>query len=336
MTEETNWSIVNVTLSRLLPLVVATASIGFSTPVEAAGTAAGSNIVNTATATYDGPGGVPVNVSSNTVTLKVDELLNVTVASADPGDVAVTPGSTAQVLSFTVTNTGNGPEAFRLTPTTAIGGDQFDPTATSIVLDTNGNGVYDAGVDTVYTAGSNDPVLAADGSTKVFILSTIPGGSVNGDRGQANLTAAAVTGTGSPGTSFAGAGQNGGDAVVGTTTASATDKGFYLIQSATVSFTKSAAVLDPFGGSKNLPGAVITYSLVATISGSGSLANIVITDPIPIGTTYQPGTLTLQAAALTDAVDADSGEVGGGNVKARLGTVAAGQTRTVIFKVKIN
>jgi hypothetical protein len=30
---------------------------------------------------------------------------------------------------------------------------------TSLVLDTNDNGAYDAGVDTVYAAGANDPLL---------------------------------------------------------------------------------------------------------------------------------------------------------------------------------
>src|SRR5205085_4938860 len=142
----------------------------------------------------------------------VDELLDVTVASAESGDVSAVPGATGQLLRFTLTNAGNGDEAFTLTTNAAAGGDDFDPTATSIVLDTNGNGGYDAGTDTVYVAGSNDPVLAPDQSIAIFVISSIPASALNGNRGQVDLSAVAKTGSGTPGTSFAGAGQGGGNA----------------------------------------------------------------------------------------------------------------------------
>lgn len=332
----TRWSVMNVRLALVAPLVVASASIMYSDAARASGTVAGTNISNTATASYTDSGGNPVNVPSNTVALRVDELLNVTVVSANAGDVPGQPGATNQVLSFTVTNTGNGSEAFRLQPVNAIGGDAFDPATTSLVLDTNGNGVYDPGVDTVYTSGVNDPVLAPDASVKVFVLSTLPGGATDGQRGQTDLTATAVTGSGTPGTSFAGAGQGGGDAVVGATTAHGRAGGFYIISAATISFVKSASVLDPFGGTKVVPGAVVTYTLVANVSGSGSLNNLAAGDPIPANTTFVPGSITAQAAPLTDATDADAGEFAAGRVTVRFGTVAGGQSRTVTFKVRIN
>ena len=232
----TNWSILGVQLGRIAPLVIVSASIGYAQPARAVGTAAGTTISNTATATYTDPVGTVVNVPSNQVDIRVDEILNVTVASADAGDIAALAGSTNQVLSFTVTNGGNGPEAFRIAPVNAIGGDAFDPSTTSIVLDSNGNGVYDAGVDTIYNPGSNDPVLAPDTSVKVFVLSTIPGSVTDGQRGQTDLTATAVTGSGTPGTTFTGQGTGGSDAVVGATTALGRDKGFYIVSAATVSF----------------------------------------------------------------------------------------------------
>jgi uncharacterized repeat protein (TIGR01451 family) len=336
MEQGTSWSIINVRLAYVVPLVIATATIGFSAPAKAVGTTAGTTISNTATATYDDPGGNPVSVPSNKVDIRVDELLDVTVATADPGDVVVTPGSTNQVLSFTITNTGNGSEAFRLTPNATIGGDQFDPTATSVVLDSNGNGVYDAGVDTVYTPGSNDPVLAPDASTTVFVLSSIPAGTNDLDRGIVELTAVATTGSGAPGTIFAGQGQGGGDAVVGATGADGTDRGRYVVQSATISFTKSALVADPFGGTTSVPGSIITYTLIATISGAGTLNNAAINDPIPVGTTYQNGSLTLQGSNLTDAADGDAGSFSANSVTVSLGSVTGGQTRTVTFRVRIN
>ncbi len=336
MTLGAGWSILNVRMGHIAPLVVATASIVFAHPAHAVGTAAGTTISNTATATYTDGSGNLVNVPSNKVDIRVDELLDVKVASADPGDVAALPGATNQVLTFSVTNTGNGSEAFRLAPINAIGGDAFDPTTTSLVIDSNGNGVYDPGVDTVYNAGSNDPVLAPDTSVKIFVLSTVPVGATDGQRGQTDLTATAITGSGTPGTTFAGQGQGGGDAIVGSTTALGRDKGFYIINTATVSFVKSAAVADPFGGTKSVPGSIITYTLVATVTGSGSLANLAVGDPVPAGTTYVPGTITSQSAPVTDITDADSGEFATNRVAVRFGTVVGGQTRTVTFKVKIN
>ena len=325
-------------LARFAPLIVATATIAIAIarPAHAVGTTAGTTISNTATVTYTDPLGAPVGVPSNRVDIIVDELLDVTVASADPGDVAALPGSINQILTFNVTNTGNGSESFRLTAINAIGGDAFDPVTTSLVIDSNVNGVYDAGVDTVYNAGSNDPVLAPDTSVRVFVLSTIPAAATNGQRGQTDLTATAVTGSGAPGTTFAGLGQGGGNAVVGATTALGRDDGFYIVNAAMVAFVKSATVLDPFGGTKSVPGAVITYTLLATVSGSGSLANLAVGDPVPASTTYVPGSITSQAVPITDLTDADDGEFAASRVSVRFGTVAGGQTRTVTFKVKID
>jgi uncharacterized repeat protein (TIGR01451 family) len=335
MRNDFGWTIFGVQLGQALPLAVVSATIGFATPAMAAGTAAGTTISNTATATYNDPGGNPRTVDSNTVDFRVDEILDVTVV-ADPGDVIVAPGTNNQVVAFTVTNNGNGSEAFRLTANPTIGGDQFDPGTVTIVLDTNGDGVYTPGVDTVYVPGTNDPVLAPDAAIKVFILSSIPGGANDLDRGFVDLTAAAVTGTGAPGTSFNGQGDNGVDAIVGTTGADSTDRGRYLVQTATVAFTKAQSVADPFGGSQTVPGAIVTYTLVATVSGTGTLTNLALGDPIPANTTYQPNTLTLQGAALTDGADADAGEFASNAVAVRLGSVTGGQTRTVTFKVRIN
>ncbi|HEX8388549.1 MAG TPA: hypothetical protein VF636_05995 [Sphingomonas sp.] len=302
---------------------------------QASGTKAGTLINNTATATYNAQGGGDAVVESNTVSLRVDELLDVTVASADPGDVATVPGSTNQVLTFSLTNVGNGAEAFRLSSNATLAGDDFDPTVTSIVIDANGNGQYDAGIDTVYSAGSNDPVLEADESITVFILSTIDPATADGSRAQAQLTATAVTGSGTAGSAFPGAGTDGGDAVVGATSASALAGGFYKAAAATVSFVKAAAIVDTFGGARPLPGATVTYSLRATVNGTGTISNIRVADTIPAGTSYRAGTLRLDGQPLSDAVDGDAGNVSASGLAVALGDVAAGASRTVDFQVVI-
>jgi uncharacterized repeat protein (TIGR01451 family) len=325
---------VHLSMRKQSLLAFAVGGFCIASTAHAAPTLAGTDIENIASASYDGPGG-PVTIDSNKVIIKVDELLDVTVASSDPGDVATAPGATGNVLKYLVTNTGNGPEAFTLGADVSKAGDQFDPTLQQIVLDTNNNGVYDAGVDTVYVAGSNDPVLDPETSVTVFILTTTPASVLNGNRAEVGLTATAKTGTGAPGTNFAGAGEGGGDAVVGTTGADASDSGFLAVQAATLALVKSSVVTDPFGGSTIVPGSTITYKLVATVSGAGSLSNVAITDPIPASTTYTAGSITLEAAPLTDAADTDAGSFNGTQIKAVVGTVPAGQTRTVTFKVVI-
>ena len=306
-------------------------------PVHAAGTPAGTNIKNVATATYEPiPGGPATSIDSNTVTLTVDELLDVAVAWGDPADVVASPGATGQVLRFTVSNGGNGTESFTLGTVANGGGDDFDPAVTSVVLDSNGNNAYDAGIDTVYVAGSNDPELDADEAITVFIVSSIPAGSSDTQRGKVDLTAAAKTGTGAPGTSFAGMGQGGGNAVVGATGADALDDGWYKIAKAAISFAKSAAVADPWGGTTQSPGATITYTLTATVSGTGSLGNVRIIDPIPVGTTFAPGSIILDGTALSDSDDGDAGRFTGTGIAVGLGTLASGASRTVSFQVKID
>jgi uncharacterized repeat protein (TIGR01451 family) len=307
----------------------------FAAPAaHAAGTLAGTNIENIATASYD-VGGSTVDIQSNTVTIIVDELLDVTVTSTDPGDVTTSNGATNVVSTFRITNTGNGPEPFTLTPNTTNGGDDFDPTLAQVVIDTNGNNQYDPGVDTIYVAGTNDPVLTPDQGITIFVLTNVPASQVDGDRAAVQLIAASRTGTGAPGTTFAGAGEGGSNAVVGTTGADADASGFLLVEAAAISLAKTAIVADPFGGTTSVPGSVITYSLVATVSGTGSLANVVITDPVPAGSQYVAGSMTLQAATLTDATDADQGNFNGSRVSVALGNVPSGQTRTVTFRVRV-
>jgi uncharacterized repeat protein (TIGR01451 family) len=300
----------------------------------ATGTLAGTDITNIATASYDS-GGTPVDIQSNAVVIRVDELLDVTTVSSDPGDVSTTNGAQNVVSTFRITNTGNGPEAYRLTPNVANGGDDFDPALSQVVLDTNGNGVYDPGVDTVYVAGTNDPLLAPDQSITVFVLTNVPATQVNGDRASVQLTAAAVTGTGAPGTTFAGAGEGGSNAVVGSTGADADALGFLAVQAASITLVKSATVSDPFGGTTSVPGSIITYTLLATVTGNGSLSNVSITDPIPANAQYVAGSMTLQGATLTDAADADQGNFNGSRINVGLGNVPAGQTRTVTFRVRV-
>lgn len=318
-----------------LASIIATAMLaGAASPALAGGVTAGTLIENTATANFD-EAGTSRSVDSNTVTVRVDELLDVTVTSLDTGPISARRGDA--VLTFEVTNPGNGPEAFRLTPEAAVAGNDFDVTVRGVAIDSNGNGVYDDGVDQILTGPLTTPVLAPDARVTVFVLVTVPDSAADGDTSNVQLTAAAVTGNGTPGTTFAGEGQGGGDAVVGSTGALANARGQINSAVASVQLVKSVALRDPFGGTSAVPGSVATFTIEARVSGSGSVANLVVTDAIPAGTTYVPGTLALDAGALTDAADADAGTASDSSgISVTLGSVAAGTNRSITFNVTVD
>ncbi len=318
-----------------IAVVLAAGAVALPGVASAAGTVAGTPIDNTATATYT-VGTANKTIDSNTVSFKVDELLDVSVSSDDPGDVDVTTPDTDAVLTYTVTNGGNGPEAFTLAAIANRTADNFDPASYAIYLDTDNDGNFDPATDTLYVPGSNDPVLAPDDQVRVFIVSTIPGGLADGNRAEVALTATAKTGSGTPGTVIAGGGTGGVNAVVGATGARGEDSGYYAVSDVTVALAKSAVVTNAYNSAEPIPGATITYTIVAKIMGSGVAKALVIGDSIPAGTTYVPGTLTLDGAPQTDAADGDKGSFAANAVAVNLGDVIPDATRTIAFKVMIN
>jgi uncharacterized repeat protein (TIGR01451 family) len=312
---------------------LAVAASAFPSAAYATGVSAGTTIQNTASATYSN-GATTETVTSNQVDILVDEVLNVAVASQDAGNVTL--NSSGAVLSFEITNTGNGPESFRLTPNAALTGDDFDPSVTLLAYDSNNNGVYDAGIDATIPVGGSTPAIAADDSLLVFVVTALAGTPGDGDTADVRLTAVAATGSGAPGTKFAGQGVGGGDAVVGSSTASDDDEGTLIASIGAVSLIKSVVISDQFSGNDAIPGATATYSIVATVSGTGGVSNLVVSDPIPAGTTYVPGSLRLNGASLTDQTGDDAGQGGSSGVSVNLGTMATGATRTINFSVTVD
>ena len=170
----------------------------------------------------------------------------------------------------------------------------------------------------------------------MFIVSSIAAGEVDGSRAGLDLIATADTGSGAPGTTFAGL-RHGRRQCGRRRDRRRWPRRRLLcgVRGHRVALVKSATVSDPYGGTTAVPGSTISYTLVATVSGSGSLANLAIGDAIPAGSTYKPGSITLGGTPLTDLADGDAGEISPAGVAVRLGTVPAGQARTVTFQVTI-
>jgi uncharacterized repeat protein (TIGR01451 family) len=307
----------------------------------AGGTPAGTDINSQATINYTITGS-PYIAHSNIVTTSVAEVLDLSLVWQDAAPVEVQPGTVGQALSFRLTNTGNGSDSINLMGQSTLAGDDFDPVLANIHLDTNGNGRFDPGIDELYIPGGNDPVLAADAFTLLFLLNDIPPSATVNQLGASMLDAASNTGTGAPGTVIPGAGELGLDAIVGAGGGRADDQGTYIVValSAQVAILKSAVVVDPYGGSQPVAGATITYSLSVIATGTGTTNDVTVGDAIPLNTTYNPGTLMLNGSLVTDAVDGDSGDMGGttpGAITMTLGDVAVGgPDQTIIFTVTID
>jgi uncharacterized repeat protein (TIGR01451 family) len=101
------------------------------------------------------------------------------------------------------------------------------------------------------------------------------------------------------------------------------------------------------------PGAEIIYTVYFHNSGVGAASNLIITDMVPVNTTYVTGSLRIGNATstyaagttiLTDAADTDAGTVSGSNVFFTITTVAGDDGAAnsgsdegkVYFKVRIN
>ena len=307
--------------------------------VRAAGTPAGTSIDNVATVNFE-LGGVPSALDSNTVTLLVHERLDVLVTLQSP-QIVVAPNQSDAALLFSVTNTGNGNDEIELFIDSALVGDDFDPVPAvpAIYFDTDASGDFSVG-DAPYVLGGNNPMLAADESIDILLVNDIPGGLANGNLGRSELAAASSTGTGPPGTTYAGMGDSGVDAIVGASGAAAAVFGEYRVSDVGINMIKSVAISDPLGGTEPTVGATLTYTITTEVISAGTATASVFADVIPASTTYVADSIFLNGNNLTDGIDADAGELDTSSaptVVVRLGdlTLADG-IQTVEFQVTID
>ena len=305
----------------------------------AAGTPAGTVIDNVAEVSFD-LAGTPVTLQSNIASITVVERIDVVVA-LQSGQVLAAAGDVDRALLFTVTNSGNGTEQFSLAIDSLLAGDDFDPVPAvpPIFFDTDASGDFTAG-DVAYAPGSNDPVLPADASVDILLVNDIPGVALNGQLGRSELTASSATGTGNPGDPFPGQGDGGVDAILGTSGGTAAQFGEYLVSDVQMNIVKSIAISDPFGNQDPIPGATLTYTITIEVVNGGTATTAAFRDAVPAGTSYAAGTITLNTISLTDATDADAGELDTSatpTIVVRLGDlIQTDGVQTVEFQVTID
>jgi hypothetical protein len=264
------------------------------------GTPAGTQIGNTATLNYS-VGGVAQNViSATSTTLVVDNKINVVVTTIDGAPVAVAPGATAQVLTFTVTNQGNNTQDYHLLFAQRSGGsgkfggtDNFDANNVSLHVQNHAGTTYNAATD---TANFIDE-LASGATATVFLVADIPNTVVDTNIASLDLIAQTAVG-GTPGslgaditTDDSGVAKIPGTVqkvfidAAGSAAGDIAKDGKHSAQddfkavSAQLSVTKSVMTIwDPAyynNNPKAIPGGAIQYSIqISNASGAGSSATL--------------------------------------------------------------
>ena len=112
-------------------------------------------------------------------------------------------------------------------------------------------------------------------------------------------------------------------------------------------FTTSTKTFTDVNGGSLVVGDVVEFTITVTNTGNDSSINTVLTDPLPPGMTYVPGTLIVNGAAVTDALADDVGDyvpatdtivarLGAGANGLQGGTLPINGSATVVFRAVID
>ena len=343
------------TTTQLLGAVSAFALVAMSSaPAMAEGTNAGSTITNNVSVTFD-VGGVTQNAETATNSFTVDRRVNVNVNYVGPV-TSVSPGQQNAVIAFDVTNLSNDTVDLDLAAalTAGTGGNIAN---FQIYRDTNGNNTFDAG-DALVTYLDE---VGEDATVRVFVVSDIGLDAANGDDFDVTLTADAHAGGGAGALGAELVGTPGGNTIgvdtvlfdgAGATDAANqgdfSDTGTYTVAGAVVAVNKSSRVIsDPVNGTTNpkaIPGATVEYCItVANATGAATATDVDVTDDLPSDVTYDAafgifvdGNATCASGVAGGTFSTATGPAGEDQVLGDLSDVAAGQIRSLYFRVEIN
>lgn len=154
----------------LAATLLTSGAFNMATPVLAAGTPAGTTISNTASGQYEDSNapGVPINATSNTVTITVAEIAGISITRpAPPADVNGGTVQPADIVNydFTITNIGNDATTFFIPGTATVTGG----TQGTIQYSTDGGTTF----TTVPTGGLTTGSIAINGTVLVRVPVTV-------------------------------------------------------------------------------------------------------------------------------------------------------------------
>ncbi len=239
---------------------------------------AGALVRNTASVTLL-VDGTPLTRASNTAITTIQSLVDVSNTAISATADMIAPGVSGYSYAYVVTNTGNASDTFSLD---AAFTNLSEPVA-SVWVDVNGNGKLDAS-DT-RLSDSDPTVTLAAGAQTHLLVEAVAGGTMR-------LTATSLN--------------DDPVAIVWHRFAAAQIRPSGLRSNFVVRLIKSQTV-DTKGAAQPGRGTIITYSLEAVLPLLTGATGARIHDSIPTGTTYVPGSLTIDDQPLSDAADGDAG-----------------------------
>lgn len=332
--------------------------------VLAAGTIAGTTIINKATLSYDIHGIIEPIITSQPASFVVDNKINLTVIEANGTFTGVAASQTVAVTKFSVSNNGNSTQDYSLAVANLTSGapnifglpDTFDATGCVARVESGATPGYQAAQDTDAFIDE----LAPDASKIVYVICSITNALITNDQANISLTASTATGgtvgtLGAPVLQTGSADTNGIDIVFSDTSttpnASGTDQGqtardatgvarsAYRVGYSLNIFKTAICSPAPADCSQASTGTIITYQLQVNLSGVGTAANLVITDQLPANLSYVPNSTTVQNVSKTDSADADNTDFAvttPNTLTVKLGNQSAPDSFTINFRATIN
>ena len=336
------------------------AAIMNASSAHAAGALVGTDITNQVSVAYQ-VGGVNQTAVTDTETFLVDrKIIFTTVEAATTGTTTVVPGQQDAVTRFQVSNTSNDTLDFSLLATQLANGataahggtDAFDVANLQVFVDNVSGGgtvgVYDPGIDTATSIDN----LAPDDSRYVFVIGDVALTQTNGQVAGVSLAATALNSNGSAITAATDGTAN--TAGVETIFADTSRDGVetagddYTVSAAALTVTKlSRVVSDGVSASnpKAIPGAVVEYCIVVSnAAGAATATNVAVSDDLALVPdvtflgSFTPATDGTVVSGSTCTPGSGTGSFNGGTniVSGTLANIAAGETRTLVFRVTID
>ncbi len=335
-------------------------------PMYAQGVAAGTDISNTVVVNYKLAGIDQDPIESSPTGNKISGIGNgsptqfivdrkIDLVLTGNTNANVNPSESQAEVTFTLLNEGNDSQEFNLQTNSIIPSDDFD-TASCTYQVLSVTGVPLAGV---VLPSSGNIKLKADQQANISVKCNIPafvGGQalVVGDSSLISLSAFAEKNSDGSSTSQSNGADNpnnietvfadsaGSDDAIRDARHSARRR-YFIANSTTspsISIDKSIVnISDTSGGTTAVTGSQVTYKILITTAGIGTIDNLIITDPTPSGMNYKANSILLNSNNLSDSSDADSADFGFSNSNTatiNLGNIAAGSQHEIQLSYIIN
>ncbi len=284
-------------------------------------TTAGTSISNRARVRYADPDGVEVSSFTNTVTVIVEAVNGVSVTPDETEPSGSVDANDTVTASFGVCNAGNQTVSFVLADASVTAPAQIR----GVHLDSDNSGTVSTGDGAVTLGSTETPALAPGACSTVLVVY-----SLNGATAQSQLVTTLTARTPSDV-----AGQGAQD----TGTIRRTVKTGPVLRNPDDPQLPPRKLVNGVAEVTASQNQVVEFQIAFRNVGEGRALGVRVTDSIPRGLSFVPGSLRMvegsRNATLTGAAGDDEGEVVGQALEVRLPSVASGEAVYVSFSARV-